>query len=636
VDAQVNKIARIFREREQASQELAHTINKAGAQLNYIWRLTLQERHRNARLATSNDQTADALNALEKLIGSLGKDELEPLNSDFQRVQITHENVRSLASEMDSDISIITDHFEATCQNPIALLREEISRLRVAHDSRLQLAESKSRARYQLCAQVEQQSLSLDTIISAKLALAAAEEKTADKIVTLEAYIEEEKSVLSRKQRELDEILQRIRNEERKKMDEVAAARGSLEDAREECAALDAELERAHASRHAHLQTVQTESKRVDDQSTRCADTQKRIAELEVRKASQLESIADMQAREECARKDCQTMLQQRQIALSRVEAAQETTSSLAETINRQQLLMTESVLEHDERQKLQSKLYEALQAQKDSQRSAALQTAQQAKDLHEEVQHQCEAAAQQANELSLLRLQLQEATQARNMQQQAADKELIKAAETEEALRAHVEARMQCYAEDVQMLTAAKEVEAQEAIQRYKVMQQKEREMSSRVRALATSSNTLTESTRLLPHLHSELDSLIAQCIEEQRQSLEAALAEKMAPQLQALHELNSGERLEAERKQGEATLHELESKIDTALRTVRDHGRVSPPLRATEFEEKQGFQRYTRVNIKPRPATSQPVSPLSSMSSTVTPVKASPRDWFSEADMW
>jgi len=637
VDAQVNKIARIFREREQASQELARTINKAGAQLNYVWRLTLVERHRNARLATSNDQTGDALKTLEKHIENLGKDQLEPLNSDFQRVQIADENARSLAKDMESDIACIADSFERMCRDPLVLLREEILRLQQAHERRMRIAECKSRERDRLRALVDQQSLDLDRIITEKLALTSAYDKTALNVSALQASIEDAKSAMESKKRECDEMVQWNRSEERKKTDEIASTRASLESAKEESVALDVELERAHTSKHAHLQITETESRRAVDQNTRCLDTRKRTAELEVRQERLLKSIADMKAREECAQKDCQIMHKQQQIAHARVHAEQETTLSLVETIAKQQLLMTETVLQHDERQTQQSKLYQALQVQKDSQRAAALQTAQQVKDLLEELQHQSDAASQQTDKLSLLRVEMQEASQARNLQQRAADKELIAAAETEEALRAHMEARMQGYADDIHILIAAKEVEVHDAIQKHNVMQQKEKEMSLRVHALAASPNSLAESTRLLPGLQSELDRLISECIEEQQLSLEAALQEKMSPQLQALNELNSGKRLEAERKRSETTIRELEGKIEEAVRTARDLSRVSPPLCTTDLEENPGFQHYTRVNSKSRyPAPSQPVSPLTSISPTVTPVKASPRDWFTDADMW
>jgi hypothetical protein len=131
---------------------------------------------------------------------------------------------------------------------------------------------------------------------------------------------------------------------------------------------------------------------------------------------------------------------------------------------------------------------------------------------------------------------------------------------------------------------------------------------------------------------------------MEEQKLSFETALQEKLAPQLQALSELTSGKRLEAERQRSEAAVKELESKIKDTLRTKGEGrlGRVKSPsllsLCVADFEEKEEFRPYIRLNAKQRrPALpSQPVSPLSPLVSNISPVKASPRDWFSDTDMW
>lgn len=644
VDAQVSKIAKIFKEREQASQELAQTINRANAQLNHVWRMTLQERHRNARLSTSNDQAGDVLAALKKHVENLGKCELDPLNNDFERVEITDKNTRSLAEEMESDIAGIAAKFKSQCLEPLVFLREEISRLREEHARRIQDVEHKNQDCILLRAQVDQQSLNLDEAITEKLALTTGDGEKGHTITILQTSIEKTKNALETNKGRLDELVQWTTNEELKKQEEMAAARASLEGAKEESLALDAEIERAHTSKHAHLQIADAEKQRAEDQSTRCSDARKRTAELEVRKAELLANIADVKAREECAQKDIQIMHQQQQLAHAKVDAAQETTSSLVESIARQQLLMTETVLKHDERQAQQSKLYQAVQVQKDSQRTTALQNTQLAKNIKEEVQRQKEAASQQEQKLSLLRTELHEASQARYLQQQTADKELVAAAEAEEALRAHVEARMQCYAEDLQVLVAAKEVEVQDAVQKHKETQQQEREMGTRVHTLASKPNTLAESTRLLPDLQCELDRLIAESMEEQKLSFETALQEKLAPQLQALSELTSGKRLEAERQRSEAAVKELESKIKDTLRTKGEGrlGRVKSPsllsLCVADFEEKEEFRPYIRLNAKQRrPALpSQPVSPLSPLVSNISPVKASPRDWFSDTDMW
>ncbi len=658
VDQQVSKIARIFREREQTYQLLEQSVTKATTQLSYICKLTLEERHRSARLATSTEQSKETLCTLKEQIRILGDEQLDPLNKDFERVRLTAEAKKALASEIETDISYVTHMLRSLCQDPLATLKEHMQLMKSAQLKQLQEIQEKRKEADRLREHLHSKSMSLDALLSDNLNVKTMLEESAQDVRDLQAAVAEAEALLTSNMQKYAEIKAWNDAEQKKRDNELEESKASVLRAKEESLIWESEIEIARLNKSTLLNNVKSSQARAEDQRTRCDELLSRVEELTARADGIRGEVADLTAQSDRLQTERCALEQEQRAARARVEAVQETTAALTESIARQQELMTDTVRQHDDRQAQQSKLYEALQARKDSQRAATLQHSQRTKDMLSELQRAKCSSMHQSNTLATLQAEAHIAEQNRSAQQRATDAAQLAAAEATAALKAQLEARAQDHAESLSKELANQKKRILQQAQQVEALQRAEEDSRDKIQALSNASFSPEDIIRLLPDLQNELDHIIAEEVKQQKETLEEAFLAETATQRAALDDIRSGKRLEREYTSRKAGAKQLQSKIDDAMSAVRALGQGDCAAASSALRQECSSMEMRRLHSSPceddmlyaadgaalKVLETDTVQNRLIQSAVQTPVFskhnvkafASPDDWFTDADLW
>jgi hypothetical protein len=647
VEEHVSKIARVFLHVTQQNEQLRKSVDILTNDISYYWKLTMDERHKTARLVASMGIDAEVLSHLKTLVRKFETDQVEPLTRDFELVEDLDHQRWQLLDEMIFDLATVCNVFQYACRQPIGKICDSAAKLRSTQEliaqqlqanalvsSKLRLENQSEKSRNELLHIVKDEKLAEKSTsksqASASRQLCVEEvEKLDERILMRETLYEQN----CRKEAEIQE--HKLKTQADLK---AVTARATL---------LDGELELARVGLQGILQKISSTQARSSDQNARLHELTQRCSNLLTHNRKITDDIDDFREQELNVKDEIDFAEDELKKAKAHVLSAQSITTSLTDGIAAELVRMTNTVRLHDEKQSQLDALYHKLQVKKDAVRSAILEASQRAQSARAELPRARTEYADIRTKLESLRKELELAVCNNQHQKQRCDKVRIAAEEAEAALAAYKNSRANQYMRDIEAAVRDKQAKLQVLVQRCNELQAKDSDLRVKQAALATCSTAKNAAEIPLSISQSELDKLVSLSVEQQRVSLEAAFQLEILPQMQALEVLQSGRRLEIARSHREAGLDKLRAKI----REIKTGKRA--PLRAQHLnsEGMRQVQRTVVVRSAPNPSSSQAAASnsvyadgvkrstnaaLSASTVTHSSTSTSMGDWFNDADLW